>query len=148
MLEFFFFYGISALLYLGGFAERSIGVPRYIFVYLISGIAGALLHGIVASYVLGNGDIVLIGASGAISGVLGIAAGAGNAKAYYWLMLQVVFAIIGAFTSIPTAFTAHVGRFVAGFLLAKVLMDMERNKKHSIRNTLKKMVDFGEHREQ
>lgn len=44
-------------------------------------------------------------------------------------MLQVVFAIIGAFTSIPTAFTAHVGRFVAGFLLAKVLMDMERKKK-------------------
>ena len=43
-------------------------------------------------------------------------------------MLQVVFAIIGAFTSIPTAFTAHVGRFVAGFLLAKVLMDMERKK--------------------
>jgi rhomboid protease GluP len=37
---------------------------------LISGITGALLHGIVASYVLGNGNIVLIGASGAISGVL------------------------------------------------------------------------------
>ena len=128
MLEFFIFHGISDLLYLGDFAERSIGVPRYIFVYLISGIAGALLHGIVASYVLGNGNIVLIGASGAISGVLWIAAGAGDAEAYYWLMLQVVFAIIGAFTSIPTAFTAHVGRFVAGFLLAKVLMDMERKK--------------------
>ena len=70
MLEFFIFHGISDLLYLGDFAERSIGVPRYIFVYLISGIAGALLHGIVASYVLGNGNIVLIGASGAISGVL------------------------------------------------------------------------------
>jgi rhomboid protease GluP len=70
MLEFFIFHGISALLYLGDFAERSLGVPRYIFVYLISGITGALLHGIVASYVLGNGNIVLIGASGAISGVL------------------------------------------------------------------------------
>ncbi|HZC48907.1 MAG TPA: rhomboid family intramembrane serine protease [Nitrososphaeraceae archaeon] len=69
MLEFFIFHGISALLYLGGFAERSIGISRYIFVYLISGIAGALLPGIVASYILGNGDIVLIGASGAIYGV-------------------------------------------------------------------------------
>jgi hypothetical protein len=26
---------------------------------------------------------------------------AGNAKAYYWLMLQIVFAIIGPFASIP-----------------------------------------------
>ncbi|HZC48908.1 MAG TPA: hypothetical protein VE244_07620 [Nitrososphaeraceae archaeon] len=63
-------------------------------------------------------------------------------------MLQVVFPIIGAFTSIPTAFTAHVGGFVAGFLLAKVLMDMEHKKEHSIGNMLKKMVDFGEHKEQ
>jgi rhomboid protease GluP len=43
-------------------------------------------------------------------------------------MLQVVLAIIGAFTSIPIAFTAHVGGFVAGFLLTKVLKDIEHKK--------------------
>jgi len=42
---------------------------------LISEIAGALLHGIVASYVLGNGGIILIGLSSAISTILGIATG-------------------------------------------------------------------------
>lgn len=120
---------LFALLYLGGFAEKSIGIRRYIFVYLISGIAGALMHGIVSSYILGNGHVVLIGASGAISGVLGIAAATGNAKAYYWLMLQLVFAVIGALTSIPIAFTAHVGGFVAGFILTKMLIKIERKKR-------------------
>ncbi|HET6799269.1 MAG TPA: hypothetical protein VFH25_01785 [Nitrososphaeraceae archaeon] len=41
---------------------------------MISGIAGALLHGTVGSYVLGTGGLVMIGASRAISGVFGIAA--------------------------------------------------------------------------
>jgi hypothetical protein len=50
---------------------------------------------------LGTGGLVMIGASNAISGVLGIGAAAGNAKAYYWLMLQIVLAIIGPFASIP-----------------------------------------------
>jgi membrane associated rhomboid family serine protease len=63
-------------------------------------------------------------------------------------MLQVVFAIIGAFTSIPIAFTAHVGGFVGGFLLTKVLVNIERKKGHSTGNTLKKMVDLGEYGEQ
>ena len=66
-------FNLFALAYLGGYAERAIGVARYVLVYLISGIVGALFHGIIASYILHNGDVVLIGASGVISGVLGIA---------------------------------------------------------------------------
>ena len=66
-------FNLFALAYLGGYAERAIGVPRYVLVYLISGIVAALFHGIIASYILHNGYVVLIGASGAISGVLGIA---------------------------------------------------------------------------
>jgi hypothetical protein len=50
---------------------------------------------------LGSGGLVMIGASNAISGILGIGAAAGNAKAYYLLMLQIVLAIIGPFASIP-----------------------------------------------
>jgi hypothetical protein len=39
--------------------------------------------------------------------------------------------------------------FVAGFLLTKVLKDIEHKKiGHSAGNTLKKMVDFGEYGEQ
>jgi membrane associated rhomboid family serine protease len=59
----------------GRLAERSIGVPRLYFCLLDIRNCRCLLHGIVACYLLGNGDIVLIGVSGAISAVLGIATG-------------------------------------------------------------------------
>jgi rhomboid protease GluP len=78
---------------------------------------------------LGNSHTVLIGASGAISGILGIAAAAGNTRAYYWLILQIVFAVIGSFTAIQVAFTAHIGGFIAGVLLTKAFIMVEQNKR-------------------
>ena len=126
-------FNLFALVYLGGYAERAIGVPRYVLVYLISGIVAALFHGIIASYILHNGDVVLVGASGAISGVLGIAAAAGNSRAYYWLVLQIVFAVIGYVSALPIAFTAHVGGFIAGVLMTKVLVKLEQTKRKKSR---------------
>jgi rhomboid protease GluP len=73
--------------------------------------------------------VILIGASGAISGVLGIAAAAGNTRAYYLLALQIVFAIFGSFAAIPIAFTAHIGGFLAGVILTKLLVGIERMKR-------------------
>jgi rhomboid protease GluP len=126
-------FNLFALVYLGGYAERAIGVPRYVLVYLISGIVAALFHGIIASYILHNGDVVLVGASGAISGILGIAAAAGNSRAYYWLVLQIVFAVIGSVSALPIAFTAHVGGFIAGVLMTKVLVKLEQTKRKKSR---------------
>ena len=63
-----------ALVYLGGYAERSVGILRYIVIYILAGIAGALFYSVIAIFILGNSHTVLIGASGAISGILGIAA--------------------------------------------------------------------------
>jgi rhomboid protease GluP len=126
-------FNLFALVYLGGYAERAIGVPRYVLVYLISGIVAALFHGIIASYILHNGDVVLVGASGAISGILGIAAAAGNSRAYYWLVLQIVFAVIGSVSALPIAFTAHVGGFIAGLLMTKVLVKLEQTKRKKSR---------------
>ena len=126
-------FNLFALVYLGGYAERAIGVPRYVLVYLISGIVAALFHGIIASYILHNGYVVLIGASGAISGILGVAAAAGNSRAYYWLVLQIVFAVIGSVSALPIAFTAHVGGFIAGVLMTKVLVKLEQTKRKKSR---------------
>ena len=126
-------FNLFALVYLGGYAERAIGVPRYVLVYLVSGIVAALFHGIVASYILHNGYVVLIGASGAISGILGVAAAAGNSRAYYWLVLQIVFAVIGSVSALPIAFTAHVGGFIAGVLMTKVLVKLEQTKRKKSR---------------
>ena len=124
-------FNLVALAYLGVYAERAIGVPRYVLVYLTSGVVAALFHGAIASYILHNGNVALIGASGAISGVLGIAAVTGNTRAYYWLALQIVFAVIGSISALPIAFTAHVGGFIAGVVMTKVLVRLEQSKRKS-----------------
>ena len=121
-------FNLISLVYLGGFAERSVGIPRYLTIYFVAGISGALFHGVMASYVLGNGYNILIGASGAISGVLGIAAALGNVRGYYWLIMQILFAAVGSFTSISIAFLAHVGGFLAGLFLTKLLIILERKR--------------------
>ena len=115
-------FNLAALAYIGGYSERSIGTGRYVVIYFLSGICAALFHGAIASYVLDSGQTLLIGASGAISGVLGIAAALGNRRAYYWLIIQIVFAVVGSVTSIPIAFTAHVGGFLAGLALTKFIV--------------------------
>jgi rhomboid protease GluP len=122
-------FNVLALVYLGGYAERSVGILRYVLIYILAGIAGALFYGVIATFILGNSHTVLIGASGAISGILGIAAAAGNTRAYYWLLIQIVFALVGSFTAIPVAFTAHIGGFISGVLLTKVLIAAEQKKR-------------------
>ncbi|MGI0074280.1 MAG: rhomboid family intramembrane serine protease [Nitrosotalea sp.] len=122
-------FNLFALAYMGGFAERSIGVSRFIPIYIASGIAGGLLHGIVSSYILFNGNDILIGASGAISGVLGVSAALGDIRGYYWLVIQVLYVFIGSFASLSIAFVAHVGGFITGLFLTKIMIQMERQKR-------------------
>jgi len=121
-------FNLIALGYLGGFAERSIGKTRYFGIYIAAGIFGALLYGI-TSIIAGNDSAILIGASGAISGVMGITAALGNIQGYYWLAIQIVFAFIGSVVSIPIAFTAHVGGFVAGLLLTRLVIVAEKKRR-------------------
>jgi rhomboid protease GluP len=123
-------FNLFALAYMGGFAERSIGKPKFIALYIIAGLGGALVHGIIASFILGNGYSVLIGASGAISGILGISAALGDIRGYYWLAIQVIYVFIGSVTSLSIAFAAHVGGFVTGLVLTKVLIELERLKRN------------------
>jgi rhomboid protease GluP len=115
-------FNLAALAYIGGYSERSIGTGRYVVIYFLSGICAALFHGVIASFLLDSGQTLLIGASGAISGVLGIAAAIGNRRAYYWLIIQIVFAFVGSVTLIPIAFTAHVGGFLTGVILTKLMV--------------------------
>ena len=126
-------FNLLALVYLGVYAERSIGISRYILVYFMAGIIAALFHGTIASYILGTGHAILIGASGAISGVLGIAAAVGNTRAYYWLVFQIIFAVVGSVTSIPIAFAAHIGGLLAGLGLTILLIKMERKSRMKYR---------------
>lgn len=123
-------FNLFALAYMGGFAERSIGRPKFIALYIIAGLGGALFHGIIASFILGNGYSVLIGASGAISGILGISAALGDIRGYYWLAIQILYVFIGSVTSLSIAFAAHVGGFITGLVITKVLIEIERRKRN------------------
>lgn len=112
--------------------EDRFGHFKYLLLYLVWGIAASLIHGVYAVST-GQGDVPAIGASGAISGVLGafliffprakiytvviaffITTVRIPALAYipFWFILQLVFALIGQ--SGGVAYLAHIGGFVVG----------------------------------
>lgn len=128
----------------GDNVEATIGKARYILFYLISGVAAAL-----AQYILTpTSEIPMIGASGAIAGVLGgylvlfphakietLVMGFGlyattiNVPAqfmlFYWFLTQ-LFSGVGSVASGlhnqgGVAFFAHIGGFVAGWLMMQIL---------------------------
>jgi membrane associated rhomboid family serine protease len=136
----------------GNNIEDSMTRPRYVAFYLLSGLGAALLQ-----VVFDPGSIVpMVGASGAISGVMGaylvlyprvrvftlvplgffITSMALPAwfMLVYWAFLQ----LIGGFTSIGAegggvAFWAHIGGFVAGVVLVKLFarpQDVREHRSH------------------
>ncbi|QQG40318.1 MAG: rhomboid family intramembrane serine protease [Candidatus Aenigmatarchaeota archaeon] len=124
----------------GDNVERSMGHARYAAFYLLVGLAGSLAH--IASDP--TSTIPTIGASGAISGVLGaylllhphnridaittmgvLAHVQINAKWVIgaWFVIQLFFSgfsLLGAETGV--AYLAHVGGFVAGYALARLFV--------------------------
>ena len=126
----------------GRVVEATLGARRYLAFYVLAGVAAAMTHVAMAS-----GDTVpLVGASGAIAGVLG-AALALHPKApvtvivpilvipllrkvsafvflFVWFLEQIVAGTVDRLlTHAPggVAWWAHVGGFVAGFALAPIL---------------------------
>ena len=116
--------------------ERVMGHARFLVFYLICGIAAGLAQ-IVAS---GASNIPSLGASGAISGVLGgylllfprnrvrvlVRGGITSVPAVVVLGLWIVIQLISGIGSIANttesggvAYMAHIGGFVAGLLLVK-----------------------------
>jgi membrane associated rhomboid family serine protease len=128
----------------GAFVEDKLGWKAYLFLYLLTGVAADLVHGtITALFMRDELFIPGLGASGAISGIMGVYL----YRCYYskiklliglWtpIRIQVPAVIIltiwflqdfmGGVDSIRgiggnTAFWAHVGGFVAGFGACKYL---------------------------
>lgn len=116
--------------------EDRFGHFRYLLLYLFWGVMAALAHSIYAIST-GEGSIPAIGASGAISGVLGayliffphakihtiifaffITTVRIPAIAYipFWFIMQLVFALIGQ--SGGVAYLAHIGGFIIGLVSA------------------------------
>lgn len=63
---FHFFMNSYFLFYLGSFTEKLLGSTRYVVIYMISGLGASI-----AVWLLSDPDVVTIGASGALYGIMG-----------------------------------------------------------------------------
>lgn len=119
----------------GSAIGRRMGAVQLVILYLLCGVAGAFFW----AYLNPPSQAILLGASGAISGMVGAAARvsiwpphhAGSALPFWrrstiitfvvvWLLLNVVFGIFPIMVSdgyAGIAWEAHLGGFIAGFLL-------------------------------
>jgi len=132
----------------GNNIEDSMTRPRFVIFYLMCGLAAALLQ----TFVQPASPLPMVGASGAISGVMGAylilyprvrvytllplgvffttVALPAWAMLLYWMLLQ----FVGGLTQIGgeggVAFWAHVGGFVAGIVLVKLFVRSDRVSMH------------------
>jgi membrane associated rhomboid family serine protease len=126
----------------GDNVEDDLGRGRFLGFYLLTGLLASLAH-VVSTFVLGDNPFIpSLGASGAISGVLGgylvlhphrrvrviMLRSLTEVPAYVAVGLWFVFQLISAFGVIGqgpqsgggVAFMAHIGGFIAGVVLVKM----------------------------
>ena len=128
------------LLIFGDNVEDRLGHFRFFLFYLFCGVAASLAHVYTTLFTGGALDVPSLGASGAISGVLGaylllfprkrvrvlmgwfIVPVPAIVAVGFWFIFQVVNGLgyLGGGSSGGVAYAAHVGGFVAGFLTVKI----------------------------
>jgi membrane associated rhomboid family serine protease len=118
--------------------EESMGHLRFVLFYLVVGLAAAVLHAAVYS----KSAVPMVGASGAIAGILGayllqfpranvrcllfivVIVTFINVPAFivlgFWFVIQLIQALTGHGSNV--AWFAHIGGFVAGLLLIKLFV--------------------------
>lgn len=122
----------------GDNVEDSLGHVRYLAFYLVCGVLASLAHIGTTFAFGGDPNIPSLGASGAISGVLGgylllhphrrvtviLLRLLTEVPAYVaigmWFLFQIIYGVIDIGGSGGVAYGAHVGGFVAGLALVKV----------------------------
>lgn len=67
---FHLFINMFVLFNFGLMVENYLGAKRFLIFYLLAGVAGSLLHCIVSAFLLHQPELLALGASGAISGVI------------------------------------------------------------------------------
>jgi membrane associated rhomboid family serine protease len=123
--------------------ENVMGHRNYLFFYLLCGLIASLSHVFTTLYTSQSQLVPSLGASGAISGVLGgylllfpmrrvhiwVLFGSIGIPAFIalgiWIAFQVVngMGALGGEEADGIAYAAHIGGFIAGFLLVKMFVD-------------------------
>jgi membrane associated rhomboid family serine protease len=122
--------------------ENAMGHKRYLIFYLLCGLLAGLSHVLTSAYLSQNTLIPSLGASGAISGVLGgymllfptrrihlwVFLGTISVPAFLavglWFVFQVVnsLGVLGGKEIGGIAYAAHIGGFIAGLILVKLFV--------------------------
>jgi membrane associated rhomboid family serine protease len=125
----------------GDNVENKLGKIKYLIFYLLAGILSAYIHCLTAPSDLK--DIPIVGASGAISGILGaylVLFPRNKIRTFFWFYFRPIFFYVPAFFFIgvwilyqilylstisysAVAYTAHIGGFLAGAILIKPFKD-------------------------
>jgi rhomboid protease GluP len=134
-------FNVLGLIFIGMVFEQRIGPRPFIVLFLLSGLAGTLVF---AGIHWDNGAFIVLGASGAISGVLGAFARLyPNERMSMFVMFVPlpplpIWVIVGIFvliqlflipTSLPVAYEAHLGGLAAGILLAPAIVKLPLSKR-------------------
>ena len=127
----------------GDNVENKIGKLKYLIFYLLAGILAAYIHCITSPFDLK--DIPVVGASGAISGILGaylILFPKNRIRTFFWFYIRPIFFYVPAFFFIgiwflyqilylstiaysAVAYTAHIAGFLSGMILVRPFKELK-----------------------
>jgi len=130
----------------GDNVEDALGHEKFLVAYLGSGIVAAIIQSLFTPYSI----VPMIGASGAISGVLGMyllfyprarivtllflgyfvttAVLPAYHYIWFWFLMQFILGSVSILNPVPAgvAYWAHIGGFVAGLIIGRMLYNSER----------------------
>ena len=136
------FFNMYSLYIVGPRVEDFFGKWKFLLIYVLSGISGGLLS------VSMNGDVVSVGASGAIFGLFGALLYFGyNYRGYIGSMIKsqilpiVIYNLLLGFFISGIDMWGHVGGLIGGILTAYMLGTIE-NKKYNFSNILLFLIYF------
>jgi len=125
----------------GDNVENKIGKIKYIIFYLLVGILAAYIHSLTVP--IDQRNFPMVGASGAISGILGaylVLFPRNKIRAFFLFFFQPLFFYLPAFVYIgvwflyqilyigsytPIAYMAHIGGFLAGMILVRPFKELK-----------------------
>jgi rhomboid protease GluP len=117
------FFNMWVLMDIGPQIEELYGSGRYLFVYVVTGIAGYLVSSVF-------GQHLSVGGSGALLGLIGLLLamstgrrGAGMQMLRKQLITWIIYIAIWGFLFAGTDNMAHLGGFASGFVLGKFMTD-------------------------
>ena len=140
---FHIFFNMYSLYIVGPQVENFFGKWKFLLIYMISGISGGLLS------IALNGEIISVGASGAIFGLFGALLYFGyNYRGYIGSIIKsqilpiVIYNLLLGFFISGIDMWGHVGGLIGGVITANMLGTIE-NKKYSFNNILLLIIYFG-----